>query len=113
MFVADAGAGFPPGAPAGAPPELSVHGILHGVGAGLAFTGMAIACLVFARRFAALRSWGWVAASIGTAVAAEVIASVPGDGQSVRLVVATAIIFAYLTALVFHVRHGLPDATAS
>lgn len=66
---------------------------------GAAFTGMAIACLVLARRFAALRSWGWVAASIATAVSAEVIASWPGDGISVRLVVASAILFAYLTAL--------------
>lgn len=110
VFVADAGAGFPPGAPEGAPPELSVHGILHGVGAALAFTGMAVACLVFARRFAALRSWGWVAASIGTAVSAEVIASWPSSWLSIQLAIATAILFAYLTALVARVRRGLPDA---
>jgi Protein of unknown function (DUF998) len=73
-------------------PELSVHG----VGAALAFTGMAIACLVFARRFTALRRRGWVAASVATAVSTVVIASWPGDGISIRLVVATAILFAYL-----------------
>ncbi|MGQ0574722.1 MAG: DUF998 domain-containing protein [Pseudonocardia sp.] len=110
VFVADAGAGFPPGAPEGAPPELSVHGILHGVGAALAFTAMAVACLVFARRFAGLRRWGWVAASIGTAVAAELIASWPTRWLSIQLVVATAILFAYLTALVHRVNRGLPDA---
>jgi hypothetical protein len=71
---------------------------------------MAIACLVFARRFTALRKWGWVAASVATAVSTVAIASWPGDGISVRLVVATAILFAYLTALVYRARHGLPDA---
>lgn len=110
VFTADPGVGFPAGAPEGAPPELSVHAILHGVGAALAFNGMAIACLVFARRFAALRSRGWVAVSIATAVSAVAIASWPGDGISVRLIVATAILFAYLTALVHRVQRGLPDA---
>jgi membrane associated rhomboid family serine protease len=110
VFSADPAMGFPAGAPEGAPTELSVHAILHGVGAALAFNGMAIACLVFARRFAALRSWGWVAASIATAVSAVVIASWPGDGISVRLVVASAILFAYLGALAVRVRCGLPDA---
>ena len=32
VFVVDPGAGFPPGAPAGAPERLSWHGILHEVG---------------------------------------------------------------------------------
>jgi hypothetical protein len=110
VFTADPGLGFPAGAPDGTPPELSVHAILHGVGAALAFNGMAIACLVFARRFAALRSRGWVAASIATAVSAVAIASWPGDGISVRLVVAAAILFGYLAALAHRVRRGLPDA---
>ena len=110
VFTADPGMGFPAGAPEGAPTELSVHAILHGVGAALAFNGMAIACLVFARRFAALHSRRWVIASVTTAVSAVAIASWPGDGISVRLVVATAILFAYLIALVHRVRRGLPDA---
>ena len=110
VFTADPSVGFPAGAPEGSPPELSVHAILHGVGAALAFNGMAIACLVFARRFAALRSWAWVAASVATALSAVAVASWPGDGISIRLVVATAILFAYLSALVHRVRRGLPDA---
>jgi hypothetical membrane protein len=109
VFTADPGLGFPAGAPAGAPPELSVHAILHGVGAALAFNGMAIACLVFARRFAALRRRGWVAASVATAVSAVAVASWPGDGISVRLVAASAILFAYLIAFVHRVRRGLTD----
>ena len=82
VFSADPGMGFPAGAPEGAPPDLSVHAILHGVGAALAFNGMAIACLVFARRFAAVRRWGWVAASVATAVSAVAIASWPRRGSA-------------------------------
>ena len=73
----------------------------HGVGAALAFNGMAIACLVFARRFTALRKWGWVPASVATAVSTVAIGSWPGDGISVRLVVATAILFALEAGLDF------------
>ena len=83
-----------------------MHAVLHGVGAVLAFNSMAIACLVLARRFAALHRWWWVAVSVTTAVSAVAVAAWPGDGLSVRLVVATAILFAYLIALV---RRGLPD----
>ena len=57
VFVADAGAGFPPGAPAGAP-EISWHGALHEAGFALASLGMVAGCLVFARRFAGLRQVG-------------------------------------------------------
>jgi hypothetical protein len=58
IFVTDAGAGFPLGAPAGAPERLSWHGILHEVGFIVAFLSCMAACLVFARRFAARRQWG-------------------------------------------------------
>jgi hypothetical membrane protein len=67
VFVTDAGAGFPEGAPAGAPEQISWHGILHEIGFLLAFFGMIIGCLVFVRRFAALKQWGWVAACVATA----------------------------------------------
>lgn len=110
VFVADPGLGFPAGAPEGVPAELSINGILHGLGAVLAFNGMAIGCLVFARRFAALRRWGWVIASVASAAAAVAISSWPGDGISIRLIVAMAILFGYLTALVIEVGRGLPDA---
>lgn len=110
VFTADPSVGFPAGAPEGVPAEFSTHSVLHGVGAGLAFVGMALACLVFARRFGARGERGWVAASIVTAVGAVAIASYPSSWTSIQLVVASAILFAYLTALVIRARRGLPDA---
>ncbi|WP_329082974.1 MULTISPECIES: DUF998 domain-containing protein [unclassified Streptosporangium] len=72
VFVTDAGAGFPPGAPAGAP-EISRHGALHGLGPMPTVGGMTVGCPVFARRFAALRRWGWVAVCVAAAVAAVLL----------------------------------------
>jgi hypothetical protein len=106
VFVADAGAGFPPGAPAVAP-EISWHGILHEAGFVLAVLGMVVGCLVFARRFAALRQWGWAAAGVTTAVAVLGLASWPDlDGISVRLVVASAILFGFVSALALRLMPG-------
>jgi hypothetical protein len=111
VFVTDAGAGFPPGAPAGRPEQISWHGILHEVGFVLAVGGMIVGCLVFARRFAALRHWGWVGACIGTVVAVGVLVSWPDlDGVSLRLVVASAILFGFVAALAARLIRGLPDA---
>lgn len=110
VFVTDAGAGFPPGAPAGTP-ETSWHGFLHGVGAVLAIDGMIIGALVFARRFAALKQWGWVTVCVATAVATLAIGSWPDmDSVSVRLVLASAIVFAFVAALAARLMRGLPDA---
>jgi hypothetical protein len=109
VFVTDAGAGFPPGAPAGAP-ERSWHGVLHEVGFALASLGMVAGCLVFARRFAALRQWGWVGACVATAASVLVLAGWPDlDGVSVRLVVASAILYGFVGALAAHLRRALPD----
>ena len=113
VFVADAGAGFPPGAPAGAP-EISWHGALHEAGFVLASVGMVAGCLVFARRFAGLRQWGWVGASVATAVAVLVLAAWPDlDGVSVRLVVASAVLYGYVGALAAHLLRRLPEGPAS
>jgi uncharacterized protein DUF998 len=111
VFVTDAGAGFPPGAPAGRPEQLSWHGILHEVGFMLAVGGMIVGCLVFVRRFAALRQWGWAGACVATVVAVGVLAAWPDlDGVSVRLVIASAILFGFVAALAARLMRGLPDA---
>jgi hypothetical protein len=108
VFVADAGAGFPQGAPAGAP-EISWHGVLHEAGFVLANLGMVAGCLVFARRFAGLRQWGWTGASVGTAAVVLVLAAWPDlDDVSVRLVVASAVLYSYVGALAAHLLRGLP-----
>ena len=107
VFVTDAGAGFPAGAPAGAPPEISWHGALHGLGSILAFVGMAVGCLVFARRFAGQRGVGAAAASVAVAVAAVVL-SAPGlPGLSVRLVIASGLLLAFVAVLARQLQEGV------
>jgi Protein of unknown function (DUF998) len=99
VFTADAGAGFPPGAPAGAP-AMSWHGVLHEVGFGLSFLGALAACGVFARRYAALGRRGWAVAAIATIAAVLIIAGWPDlNTLSVRLVIATAALFGFLSAV--------------
>jgi Protein of unknown function (DUF998) len=97
VFAADPGAGFPPGAPAGAP-TMSWHGLLHEIGFMLSFVGAIGACAVFARRYAALGRRGWMVAALATPLAALVVAGWPDlNTLSVRLVIATAILFGFLT----------------
>jgi Protein of unknown function (DUF998) len=113
VFVTDAGAGYPPGAPAGTP-QISWHGALHTVGAVLAFNGMIAGCLVFVRRFAALRQWGWVAACVATAAAVVLLTAWPSaDGASVRLALGSAILFGFVAALAAHLIRGLPNPAGS
>jgi hypothetical protein len=109
VFVTDAGAGFPPGAPAGAPERISWHGILHSVGFVLAVNGMMVGCLVFARRFVALKQRGWAAACVATVGAVLVLILWPDmDGLSVRLVLASAILFGFVGALALRLPAALP-----
>jgi hypothetical protein len=99
VFTTDAGAGFPPGAPVGAP-TMSWHGVLHEVGFGLSFMGAIGACGVFARRYAALGRRGWAVAAVATVVAVLVIAGWPDiNTLSVRLVIATAALFGFLSVV--------------
>jgi Protein of unknown function (DUF998) len=97
-FAADPGAGFPPGAPAGAP-TMSWHGLVHEIGFILSFVGAIGACAVFARHYAALERRGWMVAALATPAAAIVVTGWPDlNTLSVRLVIATAILFGFLTA---------------
>jgi hypothetical protein len=99
VFTADPGAGFPPGAPAGAP-TMSWHGLLHEIGFLLSFVGAIGACAVFARRYALVGRRGWMLAALATPVAALVVAGWPDlNTLSVRLVIATAILSGFLTAV--------------
>src|SRR5438552_359120 len=67
IFTADPALGFPPGTPADAH-AVSWHGLLHLVSGGIGFLGLIAACMVFARRFAALGQRGWAACSVATGV---------------------------------------------
>jgi len=79
VFVADPAFGYPIGTPEGAPPSMTWHGALHGIAPAAASVALLIACVVFARRFAAERRFGWARYSIGTGVVglALTIASFP------------------------------------
>jgi hypothetical protein len=68
VFVADPALGFPPGTPEGIPDQFSWHGAVHAVAPVLASLALVAACVVFARRFAALRQRGWAAYCLAVAV---------------------------------------------
>lgn len=100
VFVADPALGFPAGAPAGVPDSFSWHAVLHGVAFAVAFLSLTVACLVFARHFAARKQRAWVAYCAATGVAALALSSpVPADGASVRFAVASLITWAWVTAM--------------
>jgi hypothetical protein len=100
IFVTDAGAGFPPGAPAGAPAQISWHGILHEVGFAVATLSWIAACFVLLRRFAAAGQRGWVVACVAAPVAMVAISAWPDlDSLSIRLVIGSAISFGFVAAL--------------
>jgi hypothetical protein len=65
VFATDPGGGYPPGATF----EPSVHGTLHDLVSLVVFTVLPVACLVFARRFAAFGSQRWAVYSAVTGVA--------------------------------------------
>lgn len=100
VFVTDAGAGFPVGAPEGAPAHVSWHGVLHEVGFGLAQLCWAAATVVLARRFASQRRWGWTTACLAGLVGALTIVGWPDlNSFAVRATVATAVELGLLTAV--------------
>jgi Protein of unknown function (DUF998) len=114
VFVADAGAGFPPGAPAGAPEQLSWHGILHDAGHLLALLSLIPACFVFARCFAALGQRGWATYCVATGVALLGLMAWPDrDTTIVQLAAAMVLGWAWLSALAARLLTRLPDATSS
>jgi hypothetical membrane protein len=114
VFLADAGAGFPPGAPAGAPEQLSWHGILHDLAHVLAFLALTTACFVLARRFAALGQRGWATYCVATGVALLGLMAWPDrDTVLVQLAVAIVLGWAWLSVLATRLLRGLPDAAAT
>jgi hypothetical protein len=100
VLVSDPSMGWPAGAPQGTPDTVSWHAIGHGVGAGLAFGSLPIACLVFARTWWRAGQRGWAAYSLGSALAVVAILAWPDQGSlSVRMALACVVTFGWLTAL--------------
>jgi Protein of unknown function (DUF998) len=111
VFVTDPGAGFPPGAPAGAPEQLSWHGMLHAIAPLLAFLSLILACFVLARRFAALGQRGWAGYCVATGVALLGLLAWPDqDTVIMQLAVAIVLGWAWLSALAARLLTGLSDA---
>jgi hypothetical protein len=99
VFVTDAGAGYPAGAPQGAP-EMSWHGLLHEVGYLVVMLAWTAACIVFNRRFTEQREPGMARLCLGALVAVVVVSAWPDlDSFTVRTVVATAIQFGLVAVL--------------
>ncbi|MEU7608839.1 DUF998 domain-containing protein [Micromonospora sp. NPDC049204] len=100
VLVSDPSMGWPAGAPEGTPDTVSWHAIGHGVGAGLAFGSLPIACLVFARTWWRAGQRGWAAYSLGSATAIVAILAWPDqDTLSIRMALACLVTFGWLTAL--------------
>ncbi|MEU8331434.1 DUF998 domain-containing protein [Micromonospora sp. NPDC048839] len=100
VLVSDPSMGWPAGAPEGTPDTISWHAIGHGVGAGLAFGSLPIACLVFARTWWRAGQRGWAAYSLGSALAVVAILAWPDqDTLSIRMALACLVTFGWLTAL--------------
>ena len=107
IFIADPMNGFPPGAPAGHPATVSVHGVLHLVAAGVGFLCLVAACFVMARRFAAERRRGWMAYSIvaGVAFLAAFAGLASGSASSVVVLAfwaALILVWSWIAALAAH-----------
>ena len=91
VFVADAGAGFPAGAPEGAP-VMSWHGAIHEVGFVLTQLAFVAAAVVLAVRAGRRREWGWMIAAIVALVSALAVAAIgEPETMAIRLVVSSAI----------------------
>jgi hypothetical membrane protein len=105
IFVTDPALGFPPGTPNAMPDELSWHAVVHSIGFILAFVSLTAACVVFARRCAALRQQAWAVYSVATAVVALALSMWPGrDGAGIRFFVASVIGFAWTTVVAVRLR---------
>jgi hypothetical protein len=112
VFVADPALGFPPGTPEGTPDQLSWHGMLHAIAPVLASLALVAACLVFARRFAALRQRGWAAYCV--AIAVIDLAPSPFSNHDrfyVVLGVAVALGLGWVSVMAARLMTELPDAS--
>ena len=114
VFVADPALGFPPGAPAGIPDQLSWHAALHAIAPLLAFLSLIVACLVLARRFATLGHRGWAGYSAAAGVSLLGIMAWPDqDTVSVQLAVAVVLGFAWVAMLAARLLSELPGVPGS
>jgi hypothetical protein len=97
VFVMDPENGFPIGTPEGPASAMSWHGIAHIVAATVAFTGLAVACIVLTVRMVRRRA-GW-AAALNACAALVLLAPVNPAWASIQLAVTALVAFTWTTAL--------------
>jgi Protein of unknown function (DUF998) len=97
VFVMDPENGFPIGTPEGPASAMSWHGIAHIVAVTVAFTGLAVACIVLTVRMVRRRA-GW-AAVLNACAALAFLAPVNPAWASIQLAVTALVAFTWTTAL--------------
>lgn len=108
VFVTDAGAGFPPGAPEGAPDQINWHGVLHTVGFLVANLGWLVGTLVLMRRFIGLKDRAWAAGSaLSVLIVVILVAQPPSEDFALRGLLATAVSFGFTAILAARFRAAL------
>jgi len=91
VFTADPGAGFPAGAPEGAP-VLTWHGILHEISHLVVVAVWIALCFVLRTRFARQGDRGWARASVAVVPIALAVVAFPHlDSFPIRIVVASVV----------------------
>lgn len=99
VFPADPALGFPAGAPAGVPEQMSIPGLIHAFAPPVAFVSLIAACWIMASRYA---KHGQPTAALVTRVVAVTcfVLTLPvGPLFSVRLFAAVAIGFAWIAVV--------------
>ena len=110
-FTADPMDGFPPGTPPGPPASISWHGLAHFAAGAVGFLALIAACVVFARRFAALGQRRWAACSLATGVLflAAFLGIASGSGgaaTNLGFVAGILLAWSWLTVLAARLRRG-------
>lgn len=108
VFTADAGLGFPPGAPEGVPATMSWHSMIHGFAPIIGFTAHVAVLFILARRFGKQGERGLMWTTIIVGVAMFALANIPNftadweNGQFNFLPLWAAVLIGYtFTAFVF------------
>jgi hypothetical protein len=115
-FHPDPSLGFPPGTAQDMPEQLSWHAIFHGVAFFTLFTSLALASMVFARRFAGHKQWNWMAYSTATGVAAPAIVALGMSNPSAAAIpfaLAGVVAFGWLSVVSRALLTELRDQTES